>query len=395
MQGKDFLKNMVKMVADERLMLHDDRENLVPKQNLVEIIRMNTRLSEKEINDLFRKKLLLPVENDISSQLYHASISIDFIKLLEKLDLTGFPLSLRQKIAEMYFPLFWDMCTDIEYEVFKFKEEKGRDLSKPELAYLRVINEWAVGDTMGRVEQRILKLEAEGDRELQQLIEEAARRKKALKRKANFGYQENQIRNVIKEMWRYPFRYFQGREIKAFIDIDSIEWTGEEKKLMWGGHFDFALCDELGVLQLVIEYNGEGHYGKGEDERKRVQSRDINKKSACEKAGVPLIVLTSEFAMLKDYQKILKTFLSVFKEKRDEIDLQYLYDRIIELLNRAILEQIKPNELDSQELALILPRLDTYKLQERRDMLLALLWQVSTAFRGLSRLAKILDTLKK
>jgi hypothetical protein len=398
MQREDVLKNLIKMVAEERLGLHDDRENLVPKQNLVEIIRTNNRLSEKEIDSLFRKKLLLPVEDEISNQLYHASISIDFLNLLEKLDRTGFSVRLQQKIAAMYYPLYWDLCTDIEYEISKFKREEGRDPSMIELAYLRVINEFAVVNTMEDIEKSILKLEPAGDRELQQLIQEARQKKKALKKKASFGYQENQIREIIKEIWQNPFSYFQGREIKAFININSIEWTEEENRLLWGGHFDFALCDRDYVLQLVIEYNGKGHYGKSDEERIKVQSRDATKKRICEKAGIPLIMLTSEFALLEDHQEILKTFLSVFRnlERNEAIHLQFLYKRMSELLRRLISGQIKTTELDSKKLALkLLSRLDTYKSQERGDMLLALLWQVCTTFGGLNELSDILNTIKK
>jgi hypothetical protein len=130
MQGEDFLKNMVKMVADERLMLHDDRNNLMSKENLMEVIRVNTGQSENEIVDLFNRKLILPVEEVPNSRLYHASITLDFLQLLTKLQITGYSPKLQQKIAGMYFPLFWAMCTDIDYEISSFKKEKGCDPSK-------------------------------------------------------------------------------------------------------------------------------------------------------------------------------------------------------------------------------------------------------------------------
>jgi len=395
MQGEDFLRNLVRMVADKRLMLHDDRENLVSKDDLLQAIRMNSGLNENEIEDLLRKKLILPIDEGTSGQSYHASITIDFLGFREKLELIGISLSLQQKMAEMYYSLFWAMCSDIEYEISSFKKEKGRNPSRLELAYLRVINEWAVAETMGRIEQKILKLEAEGGPELQQLIQEAAQRKKTLKKKANFGYQENQIKRTIKEIWQYPLVVFQGRGIKAFIDIDSIESTDEEKRMLWGGHFDFALCDRNGVLQLAIEYNGGGHYGRREAERKRVQSRDNAKKNICGKAGVPLVVLTSEFALLDNYKRLLRKFLRIFTEKIEDIDAQYLYDLIYEQLNASSLEQLKAGSLDRNELARIAHRLDIYKSQERKDMLLALLWEVYTISGNLSKLADVSDTIQK
>lgn len=389
------LNNLVKMVAEEKLLLHDDRQNLVSQEELVEAISTTGLVQKDELTNLTRSKLLLPVEDDGMQELFHVGITLDFLSFLQKLEITGFPFALRQKIAEMYYPLFWAMCSDIEYEISKLQKEKGRDLTRPELAYLRVINEWAVAETMGRIEQKILKLEAEGGPELQQLIQEAAQRKKTLKKKANFGYEENQIKRTIKEIWQYPLVIFQGREIKAFIDIDSIECTDEEKRMLWGGHFDFALCDRNGVLQLAIEYNGGGHYGRREAERKRVQSRDNAKKNICEKAGVPLVVLTSEFALLENYKKLLREFLRIFTEKTEDIDAQYLYDLIYEQFNASSLEQLKAGTLDRNELARIAHRLDIYKSQERKDMLLALLWEVYTISGNLSKLADVSDTIQK
>ena len=185
MQGEDFLKNMVMMVANERLMLHDDLDNLVSKEKLIEVIYANTKLNEKEVIDLFNKGLIFPVEQGLDNPLYHASITIDFLRFLTKLQIAGYPTKLQQKIAEMYFPLFWDMCTDIDYEISSFKNDKGRDPSKFEVAYLRVINEWAAADMMTSIEEKILKLEPEGNRELEELIKEEAQKRNRLKKKAN------------------------------------------------------------------------------------------------------------------------------------------------------------------------------------------------------------------
>jgi len=393
MQGEDFLKNMVMMVANERLMLHDDLDNLVSKEKLIEVIYANTKLNEKEVIDLFNKGLIFPVEQGLDNPLYHASITIDFLRFLTKLQIAGYPAKLQQKIAEMYFPLFWDMCTDIDYEISSFKNDKGRDPSKFEVAYLRVINEWAAADMMTSIEEKILKLEPEGNRELEELIKEEAQKRNRLKKKANFGFQENQIKKVISEIWLSPLKCFQGREIKAFVDIQSINWTDSEKKLLWGGHFDFALCDESGVIQIAIEYNGGGHYGKSSNESEEVRKRDSTKKSICDKAAIPLIILTAEFALLKEYQKIFKMFLTVFKAKLKQADSDILFNHIQQVLNSIITNGFTADKLDLNETQLITPRLEMYKSQGRSDMLLALLWQVCSTYRKLPELTTALTKI--
>ena len=391
-EREDILPLLVQAVAAGDILLHDDRQNLVSKQELTHAVSSNRLLTEA--NDLIEKKLVVPVDQTTSDK-FHVAITFDFLEFNYKLVILGFPLRIRQKIADMYYPLFWALCSDIDYEVTCYKEENGREPSHQELAYLRVINEWAVANSMGRIEDRILRFEPEGDHELQQLLAELARKKGRLKRKASFGFQENEIEKAVKEIWLPPFRYFQGREIKAFIDIAGFEWTREESKLLWGGHFDFALFDSNAVLQLVIEYNGGGHYGRSEKEKQEAQSRDKVKKRICEKAAVPIFTLTSEFAFVNDYREMLKTLLFIFRMSLCKVAPQFLHDRVLELLHSVSREQTRVLELDMGHISEVVSRLDVYRVQERADMLLALLWEAHFAFGKRTELASILNSIKR
>lgn len=381
------------MVAEEKIMLSDDPQNLMDKPALIKTISDNS-YNMTEIVDLFHKGFIIPV--DEGEKLYHAGISLNFLNFQKKLEIMGLSVKLQRKIAEMYYPLCWAMVTDIEYELKAFKEEKGRDPSKMELAYLRVINEWATANMMGNIEQRIIKLDSEGNEELEQMIEEAAQKRKTLKKKATFGYQENQVKKLIKEVWQFPLLFYQGREIKAFINIDSISCNNDEKKLLWGGHFDFSLCDKNGFLQLVVEYNGAGHYGNSEEEKQAACARDNSKKRVCAKAGFPLVVLTAEFALLDNYKKIFSKFLRIFKEKQKDIDLKTLHDMVAEPLNYADAKHILTlmNKMGQSGIDSAFQRLRIYEIQERIDLLLALLWELYATLEDFAKLDSSLDTLR-
>ncbi|MBF8265350.1 MAG: hypothetical protein HW384_1214 [Dehalococcoidia bacterium] len=273
-ERQDVLISLVKAVAAGEMLLHDDHQNLMSKEDLVRAISSNRLLTEVEVRDLFRDGLIIPVDEDNKDE-FHAAITLDFLNFNHKLDILGYPLHVRQKIAEMYYSLFWALSSDVDSEVACYQDEHGgRVPSRLEVAYVRVISEWAVANTIGRIEERILRLEPEGGTELQKLLDEVARKKGQLKKHADFGFQESEIEKTVKEIWLPPFRYFQGREIKAFLDIKGWEWTRQEAKLLWGGHFDFALCGSNALLRLVVEFNGTGHYGRTDKEAQDAGCRD-------------------------------------------------------------------------------------------------------------------------
>lgn len=392
MAEEDGWKNLIKMVAEDQIMLHDDPQNLMKNSELINALEANS-FSRTEIADFFRSGLILPVIEH--EELYHASITMDFLNFQKKLAIIGFTLKLQQKIAAMYYPLFWAMSTDVDYELEKYKQEKGRALSKKEVAYLRAINELAVANSIGRIEQRIIKLEAEGGRELEQMIQEMAKQRKTLIKRATFGYQENEIGRLVKEIWRLPLLSYQGREIKAFINIDSINCNNDERKLLWGGHFDFSLCDEKGNIQLVIEYNGSGHYGTGAEQKRSAITRDNSKKSLCTKAGIPMIVLTTEFAIHTDYKKVFTKFLLMFKDKRMQLDLTVLHDMIAAEFNLGNTKEIATviDKLGQAGMDSFVKRLDIYTTQERRDLLLSLLWELYATLEDFAKLEGCLDAI--
>jgi len=393
-EQKDILSSLVKAIAAGEMLLHDDRQNLMSKEDLVRAVSSNRLFTEVEVRGLFRDRLVIPVDEDNQDE-FHASITLDFLNLNHKLEILGYPLHVRQKIAEMYYPLFWALSSDVDSEIACYQQEHGgRVPSRLELAYIRVISEWAVANTIGRIEERILRLEPEGGPELQKLLAEVARKKGQLKKHANFGFQESEIEKTVKEIWLPPFRYFQGREIKAFLDIKGWEWTHEEKGLLWGGHFDFALCNNSALLRLVVEFNGTGHYGRTAKEAQDARSRDETKKRICEKAGIPIFSLTSEFAFVDEYKEMLKILLLVFRTSPNKIDPQLLHDCINELLNAVGQDRNELSILNIRHMSEIASKLDTFTVQKRPDMLLALLWEVCFTLEKRTELANILNGIR-
>lgn len=390
-EQKDILSSLVKAVAAGEMLLHDDRQNLMSRDDIVKAVSSNRLFTEVEVRDLVRDRLIIPVDEDKQDE-FHAAITLDFLNFNHKLEILGYPLQVRQKIAEMYCPLFWALSSDVDSEVARYQEEQGgRAPSHLERAYVRVISEWAVANTIGRIEDRILRLEPEGGPELERLLAEMAKRKGRLKKYADFGFQETEIEKVIKEIWLPPFRYFHGREIKAFIDIKGWEWTREEDRLLWGGHFDFALCDNSALLRLVVEYNGTGHYGQTNKDAQDTRSRDETKRRICEKAGIPMFSLTPEFAFVDEYREMLKTLLLVFRTSVSKIDPQFMHDHITELLNTVGQDRNKLSILNIRRMSDAASKLDAFTIQKRPDMLLALLWEVCFALDKRSELAKILN----
>lgn len=393
-EQKDVLSSLVKAVASGEMLLHDDRQNLMRKEDLVKAISVNRLLTEVEVRELFRDKLIIPVDEDNKDE-FHAAITLDFLNFNHKLKILGYPLHVRQKIAEMYYPLFWALSSDVDSEVARYQEEQGgRTPSHLERAYVRVISEWAVANTIGRIEERILRLEPEGGLELERLLAELAKRKGRLKKYADFGFQETEIEKVIKEIWLPPFRYFHGREIKAFLDIKGWEWTREEGRLLWAGHFDFALCDNGALLRLVVEYNGTGHYGRTSQETQDARARDETKRRICDKAGIPMFSLTPEFAFVDEYREMLKTLLLVFRTSPCKIDPQFLHDRITELLNTVGQDRNKLSISNIRHISDVASKLDAFTVQKRPDMLIALSWELCVALDKRIELANILNGLR-
>lgn len=395
MDNKDILSSLVKAVAAGEILLHDDHMNLMSKEDLVQAVSSNKLLTEIQVHDLLRDGLIIPVDEDNKDE-FHAAITLDFLNFNHKLEILGYPLHMRQKIAEMYYPLFWALSSDVDSEVERYQEEQGgRAPSRLERAYVRVISEWAVANTIGRIEERILRLEPEGSHELEQLLAEMAKRKGRLKKYSDFGFQETEIENIIKEIWLPPFRYFHGREIKAFLNIKGWEWTREEDRLLWGGHFDFALCDNKSLLLLVVEYNGTGHYGRTSHENQYARTRDETKRRICEKAGIPIFSLTPEFAFVDEYRDILKALLLLFRTSLNNIDSQFLHDRIVRLLNTIGQYQNRISILNIRYVSDVSSKLDAFTVQKRADMLLALLWDACFALDKRNELANTLRSIRK
>lgn len=162
-----------------------------------------------------------------------------------------------------------------------------------------------------------------------------------------------------------------------------------------GGHFDFALCDSNSVLQLVVEYNGTGHYGQNEKEKQEAQSRDSAKRRICWKAGVPIFARTSEFAFVDDYKALLRTLLQIFRTSYSKVDPKFLHDCVSDVLHAISPEQLAASRLDITFMRELAGRLEIYRVQRRADMLLALLRELYFALSKRKELAAIMDEMRK
>lgn len=67
---------------------------------------------------------------------------------------------------------------------------------------------------------------------------------------------------------------------------------------------DFLIVDEANQPVCVVEYQGAGHYGRGEAARARAIASDEIKRSACASAGLPFAEVPPEFS-----EKILRKLL--------------------------------------------------------------------------------------
>ena len=201
-QPDDFgyvLLGLAKRVAKGELGLHDDHSLLMSKEELIKALAINGFLDVQNIIDTFDNQLIIAVEEDLNGiPLYHAAICMDFLNFLKKLEERGFPLILQQAIAETYQQLFWALLSDMDYEIDRFREEKGRASNKIELAYLRVINEWAVSNTITRMENDILAGKPE---ELDSIKKRAAKWKRATIKDVKIGFDEDIIERTIKAGW--------------------------------------------------------------------------------------------------------------------------------------------------------------------------------------------------
>lgn len=378
----DIFLDMAKRVARGDLGLHDDRSLLMPKE---ELIRALGGVSQRDIQQLIDNQLIISVEKDeAGTLLYHAANCIEFLRFLEELERAGFPLILQQPIAEMYHSLLWAMYSDVDYEISNFVSERGRMPSKLEAAYLRVLNEFAVSNVITRMEENIISGKAE---ELKEAKRKAAQWKRAILKGAKFGFSENEIEKMVKTAWIPPLQYYRGREIKAFIDIHSVRWTKEELSLIWGGHFDFALCDEKGMLCLAIEYQGKGHYGKTKEELDNANRRDTVKQTICEKTGVPLVQLDVEYAFMENYKRLFQHFLAVFRDKRHN------YAPVVALLREQIALNSSNSIPNDSSLANLIHRLDIYEIQGKGESVLGLLWDLHQIKTPLSPLPMMLNRL--
>lgn len=204
----DIFLDVAKMVSKGEVLLHDDRSSLMPREQLIDALSV---ISNKDIQELIDNQLIIPVESDESgTPLFHIANCIEFLRFIEKLEKAGFPLILQQPIAEMYHSVLWAVYSDVDYEISEFVNEHGRQPTELELAYLRVINEFAVANFVTRMEEDIIAGKAD---ELKEAKAKAAKWKRALLKKARFGFAENEIDKIIATVWKPPLQYYRGREI--------------------------------------------------------------------------------------------------------------------------------------------------------------------------------------
>ena len=100
-EQQNILLSLVKAVAAGEMLLHDDRQNLMSKEDLVIAVSPNRLLTDIEVYSLIRDRLIIPVDEDNKDE-FHVAITLDFLNFNHKLEILGYPLHVRQKIAEMY-----------------------------------------------------------------------------------------------------------------------------------------------------------------------------------------------------------------------------------------------------------------------------------------------------
>jgi len=59
---------------------------------------------------------------------------------------------------------------------------------------------------------------------------------------------------------------------------------------------DFVIVDGDFEILCVVEYQGTGHYGRGEKARENAEHRDRVKRAACASAGIPLVEVPAKFS---------------------------------------------------------------------------------------------------
>ncbi len=293
------------------------------------------------------------------------------------MDSLRFPLYLQQLVTQQYLPLSWALYADVQSEIDDYQSERGRPLTDLEIAYVRVISDWAVAETRQGFEKELL----DGSPDTETVRGLAERLRTAPKRNASFGAGENALADVLASTWP-PARIFRSRGIKEFIKTGGTGWTPAEQRLLWTGHFDFALCDGRGDLCLVLEYQGGGHTGRNLEEDRKVASRDATKQAICEKAGVPLLQIAEECAFLENHQSALGDLIRCLARWR--LDAPKCLEILDAVLNSA---QTVCDETTLKSVAL---RRKVYTAAGRGACLLALVWEIHELLGDLSPVPGVL-----
>ncbi|MBP7148609.1 MAG: DUF2726 domain-containing protein [Acidobacteria bacterium] len=71
------------------------------------------------------------------------------------------------------------------------------------------------------------------------------------------------------------------------LDIEGLE--GAERRLAFGGHFDFVIADKEHLPLFAVEFDGPGHSDA------EAAGRDKIKDGLCVRAGLPLLRITAEY----------------------------------------------------------------------------------------------------
>lgn len=75
----------------------------------------------------------------------------------------------------------------------------------------------------------------------------------------------------------------------AFLGCaDYSKW-----RLMSAKRADFVIFDRTGNVQLIVEFDGGGHFGSTRQDAANIKSRDDQKNAAAAAAGIPLLRITS------------------------------------------------------------------------------------------------------
>ena len=132
-------------------------------------------------------------------------------------------------------------------------------------------------------------------------------------RKKIFNKEESEVFYLVQDILKQPcFKAWHvhgqvslGQIIKTSADDWENYQSDRAHKSINSKRADMVVTNTYGLPVLLIEYNGDGHYGDTSDSRDKANKRDLVKNIAAEKAGIGVVTLLPERQMSKEQKHAL------------------------------------------------------------------------------------------